>query len=178
MTTNEQFSKLLLAIFPAQPEPARLFWRESVHDNGDEFSRDLLERLAQRQWTEIKMSDWAMIGSISIVRERLEPATFLYYLPSLLLGVIDDPGYLNWALEAIVPAGRDRRPKSKWWIELLETISPDQIGVLHAFLALVRKNLLPPDKGPFVISENEGLTFEAEKFWDTQLPSTTPRTKR
>lgn len=171
MTTNEQFSKVLMDTFPAQPEPSRFFWKESVHDKNDEFSRDLLERLARRQWTEIRLNDWAMIASINIVRERLEPATFLYYLPSLLSGVIDDPRYLNWALEAIIPSGRDREPKSRWWIELLETISPDQIGTLLAFLLLVRKNLLRPDTSPFVIMENEALTSAAETFWNTQASS-------
>jgi hypothetical protein len=117
-----------------------------------------------------------MIASINIVREPLEPATFLYYLPSLLSGVIDDPRYLNWALEAIIPSGRDREPKSRWWIELLETISPDQIGTLLAFLSLVRKSLLRPDTSPFVIMENEALTSAAETFWNTQASS--PRSLR
>jgi hypothetical protein len=62
----------------------------------------LLKWLAQREWTEIKMTDWKMIGHINISREHLDPATFLYYLPSLLLGVIEEPGYLYWALEAIM----------------------------------------------------------------------------
>jgi hypothetical protein len=77
MTTNEQFSRLLTATFPSQPMPANFFWKEGVHDADDEFSRDLLEWLARRQWTEIKMSDWTMIGHISVVRERLEPLPLL-----------------------------------------------------------------------------------------------------
>ena len=178
MTANEQFLELLLASFPAQPMPTRFFWKESGHDRSDEFSLDLLERLAQRRWTEIKMSDWAMVGGISIHRERLEPATFLYYLPSLLLGVTDDPAYLEWALEAIIPSGRDRRPKSKWWIEFLETILPDQIGVLHTFLADVRTNLLQSDKGPLVITAADALASEAETFWNAQNPSSANRATR
>ena len=99
MTTSEQFSKLLLVTFPVQPEPTRFFWKESVHSNDDEFSRDLSESLAHRQWIKIKTSDWAMIGSsISFSRERLEPTTFLYYLPAMLLSAIDDATYLNWTL--------------------------------------------------------------------------------
>ena len=109
-----------------------------------------------------------MIGSsISFSRERLEPTTFLYYLPAMLLSAIDDATYLNWTLEAIIPSGRDRRPKSKWWIELLQNISPDQIDALHAFLAFVRINLLPSDR-PLEITANEALTSEAERFWNTR----------
>jgi hypothetical protein len=178
MSTNEQFSKLLLASFPPEPMPARFFWKEGTHNADDEFCGDLLQWLAKRQWTEIKMSDWAMIGHISIVREHLEPATFLYYLPSLLLGVTQEPGYLDWGLEALMPSGRDRRPKSKWWGELLETISSDQIGALRAFLAHVRNSLLRPDKEPFVVSTAEALTAEAETFWDAQVLPSTSRTKR
>jgi len=32
---------------------------------------------------EIKMRDWVMAGHVIIIRELLEPVTFLYYLPSL-----------------------------------------------------------------------------------------------
>ncbi|MBR1201936.1 MULTISPECIES: DUF6714 family protein [unclassified Bradyrhizobium] len=174
---HEQFSKLLTATFPPHPMPAQFFWREDRHDNSYEFRRDLLEWLAERQWTEIKMRDWAMAGHLSITRELLEPATFLYYLPSLLLGVIEDPGYLESALVAIIPSARDRRPKSKWWGELLETISPDQSAAIRAFLAYIRNNLLRSGEGPFVISMNEALTTEAETFWDAQILSSTSRTK-
>ena len=102
MNTNEQFSNLLHAAFPTQPMPARFFWKENVPDDGYEFCGDLLKWLARREWTEIRMSDWAMIEHISISREHLEPATFLYYLPALLLGVAEESKYLEWALEAII----------------------------------------------------------------------------
>jgi hypothetical protein len=177
MTKKEDFLKLLLATFPPQPIPAQFFWKEDRHDVSYEFRRDLFESLAERPWAEIKMRDWAMTGRTNMTRELLEPATFLYYLPSLLLGVTEDPGYLDWALEAIIPSGKDRRPKSKWWGELLETISPDQSAAIRAFLAYVRDNLLRPDEGPFDISMNKALTAEAETFWDVQTLSSTRRTK-
>jgi hypothetical protein len=173
MTKEEDFLKLLLAAFPPQPMPAQFFWKEDRHDNSYEFRRDLLEWLAERQWTEIKMRDWAMAGHISMTRELLEPATFLYYLPSLLLGVSEDPAYLDWALEAIMPSGRDRRPKSKWWNELLETISASQSATIRVFLTHIRNNLLSRDGGL-----NEALTAEAETFWDAQILSATSRTRR
>ena len=177
MTKKEDFLKLLLATFPPQPMPAQFFWKQDRHHNSYEFRQDLLEWLAERQWTDIKMHNWAMAGSAIITRELLEPATFLYYLPSLLLGVIEDPGYLDWALEAIIPSGRDRRLKSKWWGELLETISPNQTATIRAFLALVRSDLLPFDREPFVISPEEVHTSEVETFWDTH-PSSTSRAKQ
>jgi hypothetical protein len=178
MTNNGDLLRLLLATFPPQPIPTQFFWREDRHDDSYEFRRDLREWLEGRRWTEIKMRDWAMVGHISITRELLEPATFLYYLPSLLLGVTEDPGYLDWALEAIIPSGRDRRPKSKWWGELLETISPGQSATIRAFLAHVRSNLLRSDEGPFVISTHEALTAEADTFWDAHILLSTSRTRR
>jgi len=179
MSTREDFSNLLHATFSAQPMPARFFWKEGVHDTSDEFCRDLLERLWRREWTEIKMSDWVWIGSaISMSRAHLEPATFLYYLPSLLLGVIEEPEYLELALEAIIPLGRDRRPKGRWWGELLETISLDQCAALRAFLVHVRSAFLRSDQGPFWITAAEALISEAETFWDTRIPSLTTRIKR
>jgi hypothetical protein len=178
MTTRKHFLKLLLAAFPPQPMPARFFWKEDRHDDSYEFRRDLLEWLAERQWTEVKMRNRAKMGHIGIIRELLESATFLYYLPSLLLGVTEDPSYLDDALEAIIPLGRDRRPKSKLWGELLETISPDQASTIRAFLAHVRSDLLQSNKEPFVVSGEEVHTDEAETFWDAQIRSLTRRTKR
>jgi hypothetical protein len=177
MTKKEGILKLLLVTFPPRPIPAHFFWKEDRHDNSYEFRRDLLDWLAERPGTEIKMRDWAMVGHMSTTRELLEPATYLYYLPSLLLGATEDPGYLDWALEAIIPSGRDRRPKSQWWGELLETISPDQSATIRAFLTYVRNHLLMSDEGPFDISMNEALTAEAETFWDAQILSSTRRTK-
>jgi hypothetical protein len=178
MSKKEDLLKLLLATFPPLPMPAQFFWTEDRHDNSYEFRRDLLEWLAERKWTEIKMPDWATAGDTRITRELLEPATFLYYLPSLLLGVAEDPEYLDWALEAIIPSGRDRRPKSKWWGELLETVSAEQSATIRAFLAHVRNNILRSDEGPFVISTSEVLTAEAETFWDAQILSSASRMRR
>jgi hypothetical protein len=90
----------------------------------------------------------------------------------------EDPSYLDDALEAIIPLGRDRRPKSKLWGELLETISPDQASTIRAFLAHVRSDLLQSNKEPFVVSGEEVHTDEAETFWDAQIRSLTRRTKR
>jgi hypothetical protein len=169
MIKKEDFLEQLLATFPPQPVLAPFFWKEDRHDDSYEFRRDLLEWLAGRQWTEIKMRDWTMVGPMNVTRELLEPVTFLYYLPSLLVGVSEDAGYLDWALEAIIPSGRDRRPKSKWWGELLNTISPDQSATIRAFLWYVRSDLLRPNDRPFVISRDETLTAEAETFWDAQI---------
>jgi hypothetical protein len=167
--TKDDFLKLLVVTFPPEVVPAHFFWKEDQHNDSYEFRQHLL-RLAGRKWTDIQMDDWTMVGQIAHTRELLAPTTFLYYLPSLLLGVAqDDPGYLDWALEALIPLGRDRKPKSKWWSELLAIIQPSQSATLRAFIAHVRNDLLPPEKGPFVITANEALTSEAEAFWDTQI---------
>jgi hypothetical protein len=170
--TSDDLSKLLLATFPPRPLPAQFFWKSDQHDDSYEFRRDLREWLAGREWTDITMHDWSMMGGpISVSREHLEPATFLYYLPSLLRGGVENPDYLDRAFDAILPAGRDRRPKSKWWRELLEAIAPDQSAAIRAFVAFARNNLLRSDHGPFVVTANEVLTAETETFWDKQCQS-------
>lgn len=169
MTEREQILELLHAAFPSQPVPEQFFWKADQHDDGYEFRRDLRQWLEGRAWTDIRMHDWTMVGDVSRTRELLEPATFLYYLPSLLIGVTEDPSYFDWALAAIIPAGRDRRPKSQWWIELLATIAPEQRAAIRAFVAHVRQDFMRFDEGPFVISGDEVLTAEAEAFWDAQI---------
>jgi hypothetical protein len=54
------------------------------------------------------MWDWTMIGAPAcLARAYLEPDAFRYYLPSLLVGVLRDIGYLDWALECLLPARQE-----------------------------------------------------------------------
>jgi uncharacterized protein DUF6714 len=170
MNANEQLSNLLHATFPVQPMPTQFFWLKDVHDDSYEFRHDLLEWLGQRLWTEVKLSDWTLKRDIVVSREHLEPVTFLYYLPSLLIGVMEQPEEIELALEAIIPPGRDRKPKRLWWRDLIETISLEQCKAIRAFVAHIRDHVLQSHKWrTFSITAAEALTSEAETFWDAQI---------
>jgi len=140
MTELERFFQLVHVSFPAEPLPRKFFWAEL---NEQLFQPDipgeLQSRLQNRRWTEIKLMDWLMTGVEPITsRSYLEPATFLYYLPSLLVGVFDDHGYLNWAIEAILPDNRWHKPRGKWWTAFHGCVSEKQRITLCSFLSTVR----------------------------------------
>jgi hypothetical protein len=69
-----------------------------------------------------------------ITRSYLEPATFLYYLPSLLVGVFQDPQYLDFAVEAIIPYNQNHRPRGEWWSVFSKSVTQVQKMALAAFL--------------------------------------------
>ena len=174
IATKAQLSELVTAAFPQEPVPGRIFWEDHAPAD-DEFTTDIMARLANRRWTEVSVADWAWIGHVDIIRERLHPATFLYYLPSLLLGVIEEPAYLDRALGALIPPGRDRRPKSKWWTKFLEYVSLDQTAAIRAFVSFERTLLLVSQKNPFTITQDIALASEAETFWSEHAGATGTR---
>jgi hypothetical protein len=88
----------------------------------------------------------------------LEPATFLYYLPSLLVGVLDDLDYLDWALEGILPFNKTHKPRGKWWATFSACVTDNQRATLQAFLMTVRSSN-PADL------RDQALLGDAEVIW-------------
>jgi hypothetical protein len=118
MTTIDQISQLIYANFPVDPLPNPFFWMDRGDQPIGDIPDELLNRIAQRPWVEITMRDWTMTGAHPCGSRRyLDPNTFRYYLPSLLVGGLQETGYIDWALESILPAGRKRRTTGKWWKE-------------------------------------------------------------
>ncbi len=135
LAARESLARMLPEKFPAEPMPDRLFWMGTYPPQGDS-QQALQSTFANRRWTDIGIQNWMMLGLSPVVtRDYLEPKTFLYFLPSLLLGAFEDPGYLVYVIDTIIPSGRDRRPKGPWWKEFLDCISVEQRFVLKAILA-------------------------------------------
>ena len=60
--------------------------------------------------------DWRMVGTPPCIsRLYLEPATFMYYLPSIIIGVSREMEFWDFALEAIIPYNKNRVPRGRWW---------------------------------------------------------------
>jgi hypothetical protein len=163
MTASEQFLKLIDASFPIEPLPTRFFWAEGENSPHGDIPEELMNRIAHRRWTDVTIQDWAMIGAPpSITRGYLEPATFLYYLPSLIVGVFRETEYMDFAVEAIIPSGRDRRPRGKWWSEFSKSVSLNQRVTLSAFLANVRL-MFWESIGP----ATQQQVYDAEAIWSS-----------
>jgi hypothetical protein len=161
MNQNEELSKLITAAFPVEPRPTRFFSAEGMKFIELDIPQELRTRIAGRPWTEVTLMDWRMTGTSPVVaRSYLEPATFMYYVPSILSGTIQQPEFIDYALEGIIPNNRTHVPRGTWWLELSKEASPNQRAALVAFLAYVRFAFW--DK---IGSANRNLLEHGETIW-------------
>jgi hypothetical protein len=144
MMTIDRISELLPASFPVEPLP-KFSWRAGREQPVGDIPDGLQKRLAHRPWVDVTLWDWTMIGAPALLaRVYLDPDVFRYYLPSLLVGVLGDIGYVDWALECLLPAGRKRRTDQKEWTEFWDGLSEKQRAAIHSYLKVVRSMLGDP----------------------------------
>ena len=117
--------------------------------------------MEHRRWTEVTLMDWRMSATPDVVKSYLEPATYLYYLPSLLVGVHADPDFLDWGIEAILPNNQWHKPRGKWWAAFRGCVSEQQRIALCEFLAHIRA------QGRIIKSGLEPVLIDAERIWES-----------
>jgi hypothetical protein len=140
MTTDE-LSELIKIAFPIRPTP-EAFAIDSSRSLVSDISGELARRIAYRPWIDITMLDWTMTGAhASNARRYIYPNAFRYYLPSLLIGGLNDLGYIDWPLECLLPAGKKRHTTGKWWQEFWSGFSEEQKNAVRAYLISVRSML-------------------------------------
>ena len=161
MTESAKFLDLIRRAFPAAPVPAQFFWTEGRDSLDCDIPQELRDRIAGRPWTEVTLMDWRMTGTSPVVARRyLEPATFMYYVPSIIVGASQQIECIKLALEGIVPDNKYHVPRGSWWSEFSGIASPSQRAALSAFLAYIR--LVSWDTiGP----ANQYLLEHAESVW-------------
>ena len=158
MTTDE-LSQLVQAAFPVEPLPSR-YWINGVEPLED-IPQEFAKGIAYRPWVDVTMLDWTMTGvHASTFRRYLDVAAFRYYLPSLLVGGLNDFGYIDWTLECILPAGRNRRTTANWWQEFWAGFSDLQRDAIRRYLIGVRSML-----NESIHSVELQLIDEAQVIW-------------
>jgi hypothetical protein len=162
MIENEKLLDLIGTAFPVEPQPISFFWAAGEHALDRDIPQELKNRIAGRRWNEITLMDWRMIGTSPVVaRSYLEPAIFIYYVPSIIVGTSHQIEFMDFALEAIIPDNKHHVPRGKWWSEFAGIASPGQRLALSAFLSHVR--LMFWDRiGP----ANQSLLEHAENIWN------------
>jgi len=154
-----EFLVLPLGSFPPEPIPQSFFWSEGDEAFQPDIPMGLQTRLSGRRWPEVKLNDWLMVGAPPcIARRYLEPSVFVYYLPSLFVGVFDDLPHLDWVLEGIIPFNKTHTPRGKWWARFDACISESQRAALRSFLRLIRSTSLTDLR-------DQALLFDAEAIW-------------
>ena len=160
MTTNE-LCELIQAAFPVEPMPRR-YWIDGIEPLGD-IPQELANRIAYRPWVDVTMLDWTMTGAhAATATSYFDADAFRYYLPSLLVGGLNDLGYIDWPLECVLPAGRKRRTNGQWWQRFWAGFSDQQKGAVGRYLIGVRSML----NEPIHLSELH-LIDEAQVIWDS-----------
>jgi hypothetical protein len=158
---HEDCMRLVAASFPVKPMPDRFFWSSTEGTEKGDIPEELWNRIGNRQWTEVTLLDWRMTGAQPCnSRTYLEPRTFLYYLPSLLVGSLPDPEFIDWALEAMLPNNQNRIPRGKWWNEFAHAVSLNQRKALSAYASHIRLTIW--DR---IGLANQALVDAAEIVW-------------
>jgi hypothetical protein len=135
----EGIEPIIRTAFPEQPIPMT-FFGESAGPQQD-MQQELAARIKGRAWSELSFMDWQMVGPVRAFREYMLPRTFAYYVPAFLVGAISEADFRDWALEAILPSNRWRRPRGAWWTSFVAAISDPQRAAIRAFLVYERTAL-------------------------------------
>ena len=98
--------------FPTRPIPSQLFLDGLEIKNWD-IPGELQNRLLSHEWTRVSIEDWASIGPIASIKSYVTPMAFRYYLPSILLGSIENLTYWDLGLEALLP-NNFKRVQRRW----------------------------------------------------------------
>jgi hypothetical protein len=161
MIENEELLDLIGTAFPVEPQPTRFSSAEVEESLDGDIPQELRNRIAGRRWTEVTLMDWRMTGTSPVVARRyLEPATFMYYVPSIIVGTSQQIEFIDFALEGIIPHNKHHVPRGKWWSEFYGIASPHQRVALSAFLSHIRL-IFWDTIGP----ANQYLLEHAENIW-------------
>ena len=105
---TENLRKQFLEAFSLEPLPVQFFWTRAARPLDGDIPSELNRRIKGRPWTDVSLQDWRMIGcSPSISRHYLEPATFMYYVPSLVFGSLEQIEFIDFVLEGVMPSNKE-----------------------------------------------------------------------
>ena len=161
---KNSLKKQLLEEFSKTPIPNEILLSTYTFSD-DDISESVRKELHMKSWDEVLLNNWLSIASIPTLMYFITPKAFYYYLPSLLTGVIDDSGYFDWGVNALLPYNKNHVRKSTWWTEYESLFSTSQRQVMMSFLGYVEKESDEMD-------ESKYLAQTAILFWtDTMKAS-------
>jgi hypothetical protein len=134
-SNQQELIQIIRDVFPVDPIPKTLILEEA--DASGDITQEVIRRFSDRRWTEIGMEDWTNTATVAALVNIMTPSTFRYFLPALLLAVIEDRRYLDRGIEAVLPQNKNRTPRGEWWHEYYSGFSIGQKAAVRRFLELV-----------------------------------------
>ena len=111
---ENSLKKQLLKEFPKIPIPKEIL-QSACTFSDDDISESVRKVLHLKSWDEVLLNNWLRCtASTTTLMYFITPQAFHYYLPSLLTGVIDDLGYFDWGVNALLPYNKNHVRKSTW----------------------------------------------------------------
>jgi hypothetical protein len=141
----------LIDAFPTMPFPAEHRRKDGSIDWEVE---DDVKKFLGKQWDDIGLEHWIRSVSPAAIRNSTNPLFFKYYLPSLLIGVFENPDFFPLALDALLPDNPKLEPR-RAWTEFRSQFSPQQVAAVVMFLELLKEQVNFED--PVCRAANVGL---------------------
>jgi hypothetical protein len=151
--------ELISKAFPVEPIPKE-FFSDSPSMRGGDIDDSLAEELQGKNWKLVLLNNWLYIAYPSTIMGMITPTAFHYYLPSLLIGTIEDSGYFDWGASALLPFNKLHVRKGAWWFEYESLFNQAQIYAVIAFLEYIETSANELD-------ESKYLAKDAILLWKT-----------
>jgi hypothetical protein len=165
ISLKNSLKKQLLEAFPRTPIPKEILLSANTFSD-DDISESVRKVLHLKSWDEILLNNWLRCtASTTTLMYFITPQAFHYYLPSLLTSVIDDPGYFDWGVSALLPYNKNHVRKNTWWMEYESLFNEPQRQAIMSFLSYVEKE---SDE----MHESKYLAQTAICFWTDAMKDT------
>ncbi|MCL2876150.1 MAG: hypothetical protein FWF12_07660 [Betaproteobacteria bacterium] len=123
--------------FSKKPIPKALLSDQNVFQR--EIPDEIQTRFLGREWCAVNLGDWRNVATVIAIKHFMTAGTFYYYVPSLLVGVLDNFDFVDWPLEALVPSSTSRVQKGKWWFDYFSLFSARQRAAVLEFIYYIDK---------------------------------------
>ena len=145
------------AAFPQLPVPLNVL---IAGDHIGDIWADVDAKFLGKSWVEISLDTWINTASIQALSGSFfTPQAFHYYVPSILIASLQNPNYLDWGLDSVLPKNKHHVPRGDWWKEYRSCFTSEQENVVREFLELASA-IANPSSG------DAGLCEVVIKLWE------------
>lgn len=129
-------------------------------DHIGDIWEEIENRFVGLPWFNVSIDAWINTASVhTLMKHFFTPIAFHYYVPSLLIASLENPNYLDWGLDGVLPNNKNHVPRSEWWKEYRSCFTGEQENVIREFLEIA-SDIATPN------SSDAGLCEVAIKLWE------------